>query len=190
MVHRKISDIVVKGADGTPGVAGKDGRPIDGVKLSTHDMLILSPRLGVTSDGAMHVAFTEQSEVSPFPLFVYYRESGDGGKSWTEAKNLSEEMPSVPVAECSLLVDGSDRVYVIWRAGLKEGYLISTGSSENLVLIAYWITGSGRRLFRCIRRDRRRRRMMGRIFHSARWMERGMRRWYGTRVLTHFVPRM
>jgi hypothetical protein len=127
------SDIVVKQADGTLGVALKDGRPLDGVKLSQHDKLILKPQIGVTADSVIHVAFTEQSEISPFSLFVYYRQSADGGKTWSEPKNLSEDMVGVPVGECTLLVDTGNRVYVIWRAGLKEGWLISSGSSENLV---------------------------------------------------------
>jgi hypothetical protein len=127
------SELVAKNADGTLGVAQKDGKPIDGVKLSQHDKLIVSPQIGVSADGVIHVAFCEQSEISPFAMFVYHRQSSDGGKTWSQTKNLSEDMVSVPVSDCRLLVDGSNRVYVVWRAGLKEGWLISPGSSENLM---------------------------------------------------------
>jgi hypothetical protein len=127
------SDLVAKAPDGTLAIAQKNGKPIDGVKLSQHDRLILSPRVAVTADGTIHVAFTEQSEVFPFPLFVYYRQSTDGGKSWSDAKNLSEDMANVPVGECTLLADAGDRVYVIWHCGLSEGYMVTPGASENLV---------------------------------------------------------
>lgn len=127
------SDLVVKGPDGTLGVARKDGTPIDGVKLSQYDQSITTPRIAVTSDGMLHVAFVERSSVSPFASSVYYRQSADGGASWTEAKDLSMDMPKVPVGECNLLADGDGRVYVIWRCGLQEGYPVNQGQSENLV---------------------------------------------------------
>src|SRR5580704_11098595 len=34
------SELVIKGADGAPIVANKDGSGLDGIKLSQHDMLI------------------------------------------------------------------------------------------------------------------------------------------------------
>ena len=127
------SDIVSKGPDGVPGVMKKDGTPINGLKLSQHDSLVLSPNIAVASDGAIHVAFIERQVESPFSLFVYHRESTDGGRTWSEAKNLSEDMPNFPVGYCHLLVDGKDRIYVTWRAGLSELLPPREGDNVNLV---------------------------------------------------------
>lgn len=127
------SDIVTKGSDGVHGVMKKDGTPINGLKLSQHDQLVLNPNIAVTADGAIHVAFIERQVVSPYTLFVYHRKSSDGGKTWSEAKNLSEEMVNCAVGYCNLLVDGQDRVYVIWRAGLGTYLPVSEGQNVNLV---------------------------------------------------------
>ena len=127
------SDIVTRGSDGLPGVMKKDGTPINGLKLSQHDTLVLSPNIAVACDGAIHVAFIERQVESPFSLFVYHRESIDGGKTWSEAKNLSEDMPGFAVGYCNLLVDGRDRVYVTWRVGLSELLPPSEGDNVNLV---------------------------------------------------------
>jgi hypothetical protein len=69
----------------------------------------------------IHVAFVEQHSTT-FAYAVYYRSSSDGGKTWTEAKNLSEDMPNFKVGRCVVLVDGGNRVYVVWRTGLKEDF--------------------------------------------------------------------
>jgi hypothetical protein len=127
------SDIVTEGPDGVLGVMKKDGAPINGLKLSQHDTLVLSPNIAVASDGAIHVAFIERQVESPFTLFVYHRESLDGGQTWSEARNLSEDMPNIPVGYCHLLVDARDRVYVTWRAGLSELLPPREGDNVNLV---------------------------------------------------------
>ena len=58
---------------------------------------------------------------------VYHRSSTDGGKTWTEAKNLSEDLPGpgIDVGRCQILADSRNRVYVIWRAGLAEGWTVN-----------------------------------------------------------------
>ena len=99
------SAIVFKGVNGELGVAQKNGKPYDGLKLSQHDSDIVSPNLAVGSDGTIHVAFTERHEISPFAYSVYHRLSADGGKTWSAAKNLSEDMPGFVVGNCKLLAD-------------------------------------------------------------------------------------
>ncbi|MGN6370229.1 MAG: hypothetical protein ACTHN5_18385 [Phycisphaerae bacterium] len=113
---------VVKGADGTLGVAEADGKPYDGVKLSKYDADMRSPQIAVASDGTIHVAYIERMYASPYTFFVFHRSSSDGGKTWSETKNLSEDMPGFNVGTCQLCIDGQDRVFVIWRTGLKEGF--------------------------------------------------------------------
>ncbi|MEO6995186.1 MAG: hypothetical protein ABI273_16390 [Lacunisphaera sp.] len=110
------SSIVVNNA-----VIQKNGKPINGIKLSQHDLQIYSPSIAVASNGVIHVAFVEQHRTT-YALAAYYRSSSDGGKTWTEAKNLSEDLPRIQVGQCIALVDGSDRVYVIWRAGIAPDF--------------------------------------------------------------------
>ncbi|HVU18531.1 MAG TPA: hypothetical protein VHD32_16635 [Candidatus Didemnitutus sp.] len=102
-------------------VTQRNGRPVDGVKLSQHDMDIGSPSIAVSAHGVIHVAFVEQHRTT-YAYAVYHRSSSDGGKTWGEAKNLSEDMPGLKVGRCYLLIDGRDRVYVIWRTALAPNF--------------------------------------------------------------------
>src|ERR1041385_2867853 len=111
------SSIVVNNA-----VIQKDGKPVDGLKLSQHDKDVGSPSIAVAPDGTIHVAFVEQHHTT-FAYAVYHRSSNDGGKTWSEAKNLTEDMPGFGVGRCYMLADARNRAYVIWRAGIKEGFL-------------------------------------------------------------------
>jgi len=135
LVLLEQSPLVVKDAAGAPVVADAAGKGIDGVKLSQHDMRIGSPSIAVAPDGSIHVAFVEQHRTSPFANFVYHRSSADGGKTWTEAKNLSEDMPNIDVGLCKVLADSHNRVYVIWRAGLGLNFVANidpTGDRTNI----------------------------------------------------------
>ena len=116
---------VTKGADGTLGIAQKDGKPYDGVKISNYDKDIFSPQIGCASDGTIHVAFVERMEAAPYTYFVFHRQSSDGGATWSELKNLSEDMPGINIGTCQLCIDGQDRVFVIWRTGLKQDFNVS-----------------------------------------------------------------
>ncbi len=122
------SELVRKDAAGLPVVADKEGKGIDGIKLSQHDREIVSPAIAVGPDGTIHVAFVEGHRTT-FARAVYYRSSADGGKTWTEAKNLSEGMPNINVGRCQVLADARNRVYVIWRAGLAENWIVSGNPS-------------------------------------------------------------
>lgn len=115
------STIVAPNADGSLGVGLKDGTPVDGVTISRHNMAIGSPSLAVAPDGSIHAVFNEQHG-PPFEMSIYHRQSADGGKSWSEAKNLSEDMPDIHVGRCVGIADAKGRVYVIWRAGLGKNF--------------------------------------------------------------------
>ena len=104
-------------------VAQKNGKFIDGIKLSQHDMMIGSPMIAVGPDGVIHVAFVEQHQTT-YALAIYYRSSSDNGATWTEAKNLSEDMPGINVGRCAVLADSRHRIYVIWRAGLGPNFQV------------------------------------------------------------------
>ncbi|MDB6128307.1 MAG: hypothetical protein JWM35_2203 [Verrucomicrobia bacterium] len=110
------SSIVVKNA-----VVARNGKPINGLKLSQHDTEIYSPSIAVAANGVIHIAFVEKHRTT-YALAVYHRSSSDGGKTWTDAKNLSEDMPGIQVGRCFALVDARQRVYIIWRAGLTVNF--------------------------------------------------------------------
>ncbi len=130
------SALVVRNADGTLGVGQKDGKPIDGLKLSVHDNNEASPSIAVAPDGSIHVAFNE-THGPPYQTAVYHRSSNDGGRTWTEAKNLSEDMVDLNIGRCLVIADAQGRVYVIWRAGLGKYFAAPvdpyTGGHCNLV---------------------------------------------------------
>jgi hypothetical protein len=125
------SPLVVKNA-----VIQKDGKPINALKLSQHDTEIYSPSIAVSSTGVIHVSFVEKHRTT-YALAAYHRSSSDGGKTWTPAKNLSEDMPRINVGRCLTIIDRSDRVYVIWRSGLGPNFGASpdqgNSSQSNIV---------------------------------------------------------
>ncbi len=110
------SGIVVNNA-----VIQHNGKPVDGIKLSQHDTEIYTPSIAVAPNGTIHIAFVEKHRTT-YALAVYHRSSSDGGKTWTEAKNLSEDMPNIQVGLCYALADAQGRVYIIWRAGLAVNF--------------------------------------------------------------------
>ncbi len=116
------SSIVVNNA-----VIQKNGKPVNGIKLSQHDTEIYSPSVAVAANGTIHVAFVEKHRTT-YALATYHRSSSDGGKTWSEAKNLSEDMPGIQAGQCFALVDGRGRLYVIWRAGLDVNFPASPNS--------------------------------------------------------------
>jgi hypothetical protein len=116
------SAIVGMNAQGVLAVAMKNGKPLEGVKLSRHDSYIISPGIAVSREGAIHIAFVERHSQSPYEDNVYHRSSADGGKNWSEAKNLSEVMPGFIVGNCQVAVDVAGNAYVIWRTSVKENY--------------------------------------------------------------------
>lgn len=133
------SPLVVKNA-----VVQKNGKPVDGFKLSQHDLDVYSPSIAVAPSGVIHVAFGEKHRSTYAPA-IYHRSSSDGGKTWTEAKNLSEDMPGIQVGRCYALVDGRDRVYVVWRAGLAVNFPASADSGgANQGNLLYRVLENGR----------------------------------------------
>lgn len=130
------SPIVRKGADGSFGVESKNGKPVDGIKLSTHDREEGSPGIAVAPDGTIHVVFNEMHG-PPYQSAVYHRSSTDGGRTWSEAKNLSEDQVDLHVGRCLIVADRANRIYVIWRTGLGRNFQAPTdpasGGHCNLV---------------------------------------------------------
>jgi hypothetical protein len=113
--------IVHPNAKGALAVSNTKGRPINGLKLSRHDREIYNPGIVVTRSGGIHVAFVEM-HAQTYKYAVYHRSSSDGGKTWSDAKNLSEVLPDYAVGTCNIAADSAGRVYVIWCTGMQPQF--------------------------------------------------------------------
>ena len=102
------------------------------VKLSKYDLDVASPQIAIGRDGALNVAFIEATKLN-VENFVFYRSSANGGKSWTETQNLSEDMPGYTVGPVRLAVDGQGRVYVVWRASGIANVSIDAHSRQSAI---------------------------------------------------------
>lgn len=102
------------------GTVDASGKPVDGIKLSKHDRDVQCPSIAVGTDGTIHVAFVEEQEVSPYAYYAYYTSSTDGGATWSDPKNLTEIDLGKQAGFCQMVVDGKNRVYVIWRTSLAD----------------------------------------------------------------------
>ncbi len=70
--------------------------------------------LAATSDGTLHAIYTDQPD--PYKgRYLYYRSSKDGGATWSDPKNLSDDETATPAAYCPVLVAGDGKVYAIWK---------------------------------------------------------------------------
>jgi hypothetical protein len=70
-----------------------------------------APKIAVDRSGALHLVWAESSG-GPFARYrVRYARSGDGGRSFTPSRAISEVNASFP----SLALDGNGGVYVSWE---------------------------------------------------------------------------
>ncbi len=94
-----------------PAMSGK-GEPA-AVKLTQYDLAGFCD-LAVGPDGGLHALFTERPAHGK-PLYLYYRASTDGGRSWTDALNLSDDESGQDAGYARLFFDGKGRLYAAWR---------------------------------------------------------------------------
>ncbi|CAN5408904.1 hypothetical protein BH10PLA1_BH10PLA1_19440 [soil metagenome] len=66
------------------------------------------------ADGTLHAIYTDQPD--PYKgHYLYYRSSKDGGATWSDPKNLSDDETATPAAYCRVLFGGDGKVYAIWK---------------------------------------------------------------------------
>lgn len=92
---------------------GSAGAPDALVKLST-DGYAGYCSIAAASDGTLHAIYTDAKAYGK-PHYVYYRSSKDGGATWSEPKNLSDDESGLGASWCQVTVDGSGRPYAIWK---------------------------------------------------------------------------
>lgn len=94
--------------------------------------------LVITPDHVIHTVYTDQQSFTK-PRYVYYRASKDGGKTWSEPKNLSDDESGNLASYVRLAVDGKARVYCVWKYVGASEQLDGPGGNA-----------SGRLVFRCL----------------------------------------
>ncbi len=104
-----------KAADtGAPSAKDASGKPKPYAKLNKVDLCEYCA-IAAGPDGTLHAIWTEQTDHF-HPHYLMYRSSADHGKSWSDAKNLSDDEDTNHGASyCQVQVDGKGRVYAIWK---------------------------------------------------------------------------
>jgi hypothetical protein len=95
-----------------PDVPTPDAAPAEMTKLSEHGASAASD-IAVAPDGTLHALYLEEHSVH-HRYQVYHRASTDGGKSWTEIRNLTEDEPERRAGMVRLAVDGQGQVYAFY----------------------------------------------------------------------------
>ena len=107
------------------------------VKLSQYDKAGFCD-LAVASDGTLHAIFNEAPDAMK-PSYLYYRSSSDGGTTWSEIKNLSDDESGNSCGYARIAIDGKGRAYAIWKYIGKNELLDGPGAA-----------GAGILAFRCL----------------------------------------
>lgn len=106
-------------ANAQTGGNGGDAKPADLVKLSQFGHAGACA-VAVGADGTVHALFTDAKEYGK-PARLYHRASKDDGATWSEPKLVSDDESAQSAGPCRVLVDGSSRVYAIWKyIGVNE----------------------------------------------------------------------
>ncbi|MBI1295455.1 hypothetical protein GC175_10925 [bacterium] len=94
-------------------------------------------RSAVDSEGRVHLVITENLRNLECEncYHIYYRQSDDGGFSWTDALDVSV-LPT-GAAKPQLLVDAQDNVHLVWEAGLGGGLGQLSDPTQVMYAVSY-----------------------------------------------------
>jgi hypothetical protein len=118
------------------GVAAAADKPVV-VKLTQYDLAGFCD-IAASPDGTLHAAFTERPAHGR-PLYVYYRSSSDGSRTWTETVNLSDDESGNDAGYARLFLDGKGRLYAAWKYIALNSLLDGPGGHAR-----------GRLVYRCL----------------------------------------
>ncbi len=107
------------------------------VKLTQYDRAG-SCDLAVGPDGTLHAVFTDRPEHGK-PLYLYYRASRDGGRTWGDAVTLSDDESGNDAGHARLFLDSKGRLYAAWKYVAKNSLLDGPGGHA-----------PGRLVYRCL----------------------------------------
>lgn len=86
----------------------------------------MMPHLAITSDGTLHLVWTQAPLPEAYPPSgVYYASSVDGGFTWSEPRQFAGD----GYGEANIIRDARDNLHVVWngRATVAGRYHISSG---------------------------------------------------------------
>lgn len=109
------TDLPLQPSPGTPAQTGVEA-PVTELASLVELSELDNGRYAATAidaEGTIHALFTELPSGGKTALF--YRASTDGGNTWSENVNLSEDDRSHAVGVPQLAVDGQGRVYAVWK---------------------------------------------------------------------------
>lgn len=96
--------------------------------------------LVVTADGTIHAVFSDAPAYNK-PKYIYYRWSKDGGKTWSEPKNLSDDESGNAASCMRLIQDGRGRIYCIWKYVGSSEILDGPGGCARGVIVFRCLEG-------------------------------------------------
>lgn len=108
-------------------------------KLSQYDRAEFCD-LALGPDGALHAVFTEQPALDK-PKYLYHRTSTDNGKTWSAANNLSDDESGNDASYGRVIVDGSGRLYAVWKYVRKGALLDGPGGIAPGILVFRSLAG-------------------------------------------------
>jgi hypothetical protein len=127
------------GGTGTSASSSVPGKPQEMVKLSKYNLAEYCD-LAVGSNGVLHVVFNDSPDTSK-PTYLYYRASTDGGATWSEAKNLSDDESGRVASFCRVVMDAKGRVYAIWKYIEHASLIDGPGGNEGGVFVYRCLEG-------------------------------------------------
>ena len=109
------------------GAAGPRPEQAPMVKLSQYDRAQFCD-LTIGADGRLHAVFTDQPAYDK-PNYLYYRASNDGGKTWSQPNNLSDDESGDSASFARLVIDGKGRIYAVWKYVRRNELLDGPGGT-------------------------------------------------------------
>ncbi len=67
-----------------------------------------------SADGTLHAIYSDRADPTKV-MYLYYRASKDGGATWTDPKNLSDDESGLSSYYCKCMTDSQGRVYAVWK---------------------------------------------------------------------------
>ena len=127
------------GGTGTQAAQSAAGKPQEMVKLSKYNLAEYCD-LAVGANGGLHVVFNDSPDPKN-PTYLYYRASTDGGVTWSEAKNLSDDESGRVATFCRVVMDGKGRVNAIWKYLEHASLIDGPGGNEGGVIVYRCLEG-------------------------------------------------
>ncbi len=97
-------------------------RTMQSPKVVSEKQVAYFSRMAMDSKGVIHLVYTENvpSPSCPICYHVFYRQSVDGGKTWSLRLDISQN--NIGSAKPQFIIDKKDNLHVVWEAGVGGAY--------------------------------------------------------------------